>query len=201
MCIVTSQKSPLHILNDGGGPCIKGNFAGTSPDISPVWAQLNWGSWRRAKVSFQNHITKQGYDHLWAALAIFLFAVFSFLVLPPWIGFRYNAWARTGGVWCVLQKSSSQYQQKRFCWLLKLSRELIVNDVIKNNDGQSNKDHKFQLIGWSLFIICAVFYLLASFNNQDILTFVGSLLFLIACIIFLIPLFKSFRRSKSTIKE
>lgn len=40
-------------------------------------------------------------------------------------------------------------------------------------------------------IICAIFFIASSLKNQDILTFIGSVIFLIACIVFLIPLVRS----------
>lgn len=50
---------------------------------------------------------------------------------------------------------------------------------------------KYQLIGWILFIICAIFFAASGLKNHDILTFIASVIFLIACIVFLIPLLKS----------
>ncbi|WP_419659170.1 hypothetical protein [Desulfosarcina variabilis] len=58
---------------------------------------------------------------------------------------------------------------------------------------QKKKDDleiKIQLFGWILFIICALLFMAASLKNQDVLTFAGSLIFLVACIVFLIPLVK-----------
>ena len=57
------------------------------------------------------------------------------------------------------------------------------------------KEIKYQLAGWILFIICAIFFVASSLKNHDILTFIGSFLFLIACIVFLIPLIKSRKKS------
>ena len=53
---------------------------------------------------------------------------------------------------------------------------------------KSDREHKYHLFGWILFIICAMFFLASSLKNQDILTCIGSIVFLIACIVFLIPL-------------
>lgn len=66
---------------------------------------------------------------------------------------------------------------------------------------QKKKDDleiKIQLIGWFLFIICALLFMVASLKNQDVLTFAGSLIFLVACIIFLIPLINYFVKNKRT---
>jgi len=50
---------------------------------------------------------------------------------------------------------------------------------------------KYQVVGWILFIICAIFFIASSLANQDVLTFIGSVIFLVACIVFLIPILKA----------
>lgn len=47
---------------------------------------------------------------------------------------------------------------------------------------------KYELTGWILFVICALFFLASSLKNQDILTLIGAVIFLVACIVFIIPL-------------
>jgi len=60
---------------------------------------------------------------------------------------------------------------------------------MKNNQkNQIRRDIKYQLAGWILFILCAVFFIASSLKNHDTLTLIGGGIFLIACIIFLIPL-------------
>ena len=58
----------------------------------------------------------------------------------------------------------------------------------KKKIGQKIKD---QLTGWIIFIICAIFFITSSLKNHDTFTFIGSVIFLIACIIFLITLVNS----------
>jgi hypothetical protein len=41
-----------------------------------------------------------------------------------------------------------------------------------------------QLFGWCLFILSATFYIASSIKAKDMLSFLGGLLFLFACIIF-----------------
>jgi uncharacterized membrane protein YhhN len=48
---------------------------------------------------------------------------------------------------------------------------------------------KYQVAGWVLFIVCALLFMASSWRNHDTLTFIGSAIFLIACIVFLIPIF------------
>ena len=45
-----------------------------------------------------------------------------------------------------------------------------------------------QFRGWILFILCALFFIAAGIANGDVLTIAGSILFLIACVFFVIPL-------------
>jgi len=56
---------------------------------------------------------------------------------------------------------------------------------------------KFQLLGWILFIVCAVLFLASSIQNQDTIAIFASIVFLIACFVFLYPLIKTlFKKSK-----
>ncbi len=55
-----------------------------------------------------------------------------------------------------------------------------------------SKEHKrfeylCQMWGWALFIISALFFIVASLRSGDILSFLGALFFLIACFVFLLP--------------
>ena len=46
------------------------------------------------------------------------------------------------------------------------------------------------LLGWILFIMSAVFFILASLKAGDMLAFAGSSFFLVACFAFLVPLLR-----------
>lgn len=61
----------------------------------------------------------------------------------------------------------------------------------ENPENKIGQEIRYQLAGWILFIICAIFFIVSSLKNHDILTFLGSVIFLIACIVFLIPLVRS----------
>jgi predicted membrane channel-forming protein YqfA (hemolysin III family) len=67
-----------------------------------------------------------------------------------------------------------------------------MKETMKNHDRQ---DLKYSLFGWILFIVCAIFFIASSLKNGDTLTFIGSLIFLIACIVFLIPLIKTTKKN------
>ena len=56
---------------------------------------------------------------------------------------------------------------------------------------------KYQIAGWILFVVCAIFFIVSSLKNHDTLTFIGSVVFLIACIIFLIPIIKAYKTAKN----
>ena len=49
---------------------------------------------------------------------------------------------------------------------------------------------KFHLWGWILFLVCAAFFIAASVESGNTASLVGSIIFLIACVVFLIPLIK-----------
>ena len=65
-------------------------------------------------------------------------------------------------------------------------------DISMKEKQENHERHeiKYQIIGWILFILCAIFFIVSSLKNQDILTFIGSVFFLIACIVFIIALLK-----------
>ena len=56
------------------------------------------------------------------------------------------------------------------------------------NESPDSAKAKYQLAGWLLFILCALCYMASSWRNQDTLAFMGSILFLLACVVFLLPL-------------
>ncbi|MDP6345152.1 MAG: cytochrome oxidase subunit III [Alphaproteobacteria bacterium] len=50
------------------------------------------------------------------------------------------------------------------------------------------RHRKFVLLGWGLFVVSALFFILASLRSGDWLGLAGGLFFLLACIAFLVPL-------------
>lgn len=59
---------------------------------------------------------------------------------------------------------------------------------------EENKGLKTQLWGWALFILCAILFTLSGIRAGDILTIAGSIVFLVACVVFLIPVVKAIRQ-------
>ena len=51
-----------------------------------------------------------------------------------------------------------------------------------------NREAKFHLWGWILFLFCAGFFIASSLISHNILSLFGSIIFLIACVTFIIPL-------------
>ncbi|MFQ5959460.1 MAG: hypothetical protein ACE5LF_08845 [Alphaproteobacteria bacterium] len=53
-------------------------------------------------------------------------------------------------------------------------------------------DHRrqrtYQLSGWGLFIVSAVFFVAASARAGDVLGLLGAVFFFVACLVFLVPL-------------
>jgi heme/copper-type cytochrome/quinol oxidase subunit 4 len=60
----------------------------------------------------------------------------------------------------------------------------------KRQDNHKGQEIKYQITGWILFILCAIFFIVASLKNQDYLTLIGSVIFLMACIVFFIQLIR-----------
>ena len=56
------------------------------------------------------------------------------------------------------------------------------------SDNRTKRNLKFELWGWILFIICAGFFIAASIQHRDALSLIASIIFLIACLVFIIPL-------------
>lgn len=52
----------------------------------------------------------------------------------------------------------------------------------------SRSKHAFEFIGWLIFVASALFFLASTIRSGDILSIVGSVLFLVACIVFMVPL-------------
>jgi len=73
--------------------------------------------------------------------------------------------------------------------------------MIENEKRHEERDYTYQLAGWILFILCALFFIASSIKNWDTLTFIGSIFFLIANIVFLIPLVTTIKRVKKEKKN
>jgi len=59
---------------------------------------------------------------------------------------------------------------------------------------QVKRELKYELVGWISFVICAILFMASSLRNHDTLALIGSVVFLIACVFFLIPLFESYKK-------
>jgi cbb3-type cytochrome oxidase subunit 1 len=55
----------------------------------------------------------------------------------------------------------------------------------------------YQLYGWLLFIVCALLFIVSSIRNWQPLIFAGSIIFLVACVLFVIPLVDSLREERN----
>jgi uncharacterized membrane protein YhaH (DUF805 family) len=47
---------------------------------------------------------------------------------------------------------------------------------------------RLYLLGWLLFLVCAVFFIASGIEGGDMLGLVGSIIFLVGCLVFIIPL-------------
>jgi len=64
------------------------------------------------------------------------------------------------------------------------------------SDDNRNREVKFHLWGWILFLVCAGFFIASSIESNNILSLVGSIIFLIACVVFIVPLVIKKRQSE-----
>jgi len=71
----------------------------------------------------------------------------------------------------------------------------------KSQENQSKQENQQQLVGWILFVLCAIFFIASSIKNRDVLTLIGSIFFLVSCVFFIIPLVKKMKSSEDTIKS
>lgn len=78
--------------------------------------------------------------------------------------------------------------------------EKTTNKMKENQENHNGQDFKYQLAGWILFILCAFFFIASSLKNQDTLTFIGAVIFLIACIVFLIQLVRTIKKAANHTK-
>ena len=61
-------------------------------------------------------------------------------------------------------------------------------------EGNRQQKIRYQLYGWILFVLCAVFFIASSLKNGDYLGLAASIIFLIACFVFIIPLVTGSRK-------
>jgi len=72
---------------------------------------------------------------------------------------------------------------------------------IEMSDGSESRELKFQLWGWIVFMSCSVLFVVSSIRNRDVLSLVASILFLVGCVIFMIPLATSMMRNRTDKKR
>lgn len=58
------------------------------------------------------------------------------------------------------------------------------------SNGNPNANRQLQIWGWVLFVLCAVLYLGANIEAHSTLGIIGSVVFLAACAVFMIPLLR-----------
>ena len=58
-------------------------------------------------------------------------------------------------------------------------------------------ESRINLAGWILFVISALWFIVASVRSGDTLSLIASVFFLIGCVVFLIPCVVRMRRSGS----
>ena len=51
-------------------------------------------------------------------------------------------------------------------------------------------EKQFHLLGWLLFLLCAILFIVQSLTDNQAMGLAGSVVFLLGCIVFLIPLIR-----------
>ena len=59
-----------------------------------------------------------------------------------------------------------------------------------------DRERKYHLWGWGLFLVCAGFFIASGITNGDLLSVIGSVIFLIGCLVFIVPLVSRGNRNK-----
>lgn len=70
----------------------------------------------------------------------------------------------------------------------------------KHQKNQVEEGIPYQIAGWILFIICATLFIASSLKNHDMLTFIGSIFFFVACILFLVPIVKAYKITEDDVE-
>lgn len=69
--------------------------------------------------------------------------------------------------------------------------------MAKNNrERLAGRAIRCQLYGWILFIACALLFIAASIVDRQPLVLAGSIIFLLACLLFLVPLIDTYRNGR-----
>jgi hypothetical protein len=55
-------------------------------------------------------------------------------------------------------------------------------------------ERTYHLVGWVLFLVCAAFFIASAVRSGDLLYLIGSIIFFVACISFVIPLVSNRRQ-------
>lgn len=53
--------------------------------------------------------------------------------------------------------------------------------------GKEAKENRFQLLGWLFFLVCSLFFIADSLTSRSLLGLIGSAVFFVGCIVFLVP--------------
>ena len=93
------------------------------------------------------------------------------------------------------------------CLSERFRKFMLLNSIerlpmVKNKqENMSCKAIRYQLYGWILFITCALLFIAESVISREPLVLVGSIIFLLACILFLIPLIDTLRDANGKGRE
>ena len=53
---------------------------------------------------------------------------------------------------------------------------------------KKSREHRYNLWGWILFVVCSGFFIASSVRSGDWLALAASIIFLFGCLLFIVPL-------------
>jgi hypothetical protein len=71
------------------------------------------------------------------------------------------------------------------CAIILPVAEFREENVMSDN---GSPERKFHLMGWLLFLVCAGFFIASGVAEGNIVSIAGSAIFLVGCVVFIIPL-------------
>jgi uncharacterized membrane protein len=69
--------------------------------------------------------------------------------------------------------------------MLGWAATILIRKEVYVSKSSPQKDKRYELWGWILFIISALFFIVSSIRTGDIVGLFGGVFFLLACVVFL----------------
>ena len=73
------------------------------------------------------------------------------------------------------------------------AKQYVQKEKAELTEAVHKREIRYHLWGWVLFLVCALFFIASSLRNGDILMLFASVVFLAACLVFIVPLIRAIR--------